>query len=466
MKMRSLIPPQIQFDAIHIGALAIPLIMTQLAQVALTTVDIVMLGLLGPSEIAAGGLALSLFNLFRAIGSGLVTGTGNLVAHARGDRHYGLVRQFLRAGLALGTLGALVAAAMMCLAEKPLIWLGQDPATSKRAAQFLTVLAPAMFPCLWFQALRQFSIGMRRPGPLVAITVGCTVINGLLDYLLMFGKFGFPKLGLIGIAWATASVYLLSFLLFFGVVLKRRALARHASLAIWKADWQTFVRTWKMGILVAATFGSETAFFAVITLLIGSIGTHALAAQTIANQLIYIVFMVSSGLSQAVSICISHACAKREYQWARRLGYSGLTLGLAVMALVAIPYLAFPNAIVSPFLSGLGTADADVARLAANLVFIAAFLQFFDCSQNIGVGILRGIGEVTKSFQMTLIGYWVIGLPAVYSLGMVLGWGIYGIWIGLAIALGSTAILLWFTFEMRLKRMTSAPGLPVFGTHE
>lgn len=437
-------------DARQIGALALPLVMSQLAQVALTTVDIVMLGMLSPLEIAAGGLALSVFNLFRAFFAGLVMGTGNLVAEADSRQDHALVRQFAGAGLTLATLGALVSAVVMGVAEKPLIWLGQDPAIAHQAGRFLCVLAPAMFPCLWFQAIRQFTIGLRRPGPLLWITVGCTALNGVLDYLLMFGRWGFPRLGLIGIAWATASVYLLSFLLFLGIVLRHKTLARHLSLAIWRTEPRALARTGRMGLMVAATFGSETAFFAFITLVIGTMGAQCLAAQVIANQLVYIVFTISSGISQAVSICISQVYAQGQVSHARRLGYTGLGLGLAVMFVVAIPYLALPEAMVRPFLGGSGPLDATVAGLAAHLLTIAAFMQFFDCGQNIGVGVLRGIGEVDRSFRMTLVGYWLLGLPAVYCLSSLLALGIYGVWLGLSIGLGSTAFLLWRTFERRL----------------
>lgn len=437
-------------DVRQIGFLALPLIMSQLAQVALTTVDIIMLGMLSSVEIAAGGLALAVFNLFRAFFAGLVMGTGNLVAEADGRQDHALISQFAGAGLVLATLGALVSAIVLSVAEKPLIWLGQDPAIAYKAGRFLCVLAPAMFPCLWFQALRQFTIGLRQPGPLLWITVGCTALNGVLDYLLMFGRWGFPKLGLIGIAWATASVYLLSFLLFLGIVVRHKTLARHLSLAIWRTEPWVLVRTGRMGLMVAATFGSETAFFAVITMVIGSMGAQSLAAQVIANQFVYIVFMISSGISQAVSICISQVFAQGQLGHVRRLAYTGLGLGLAVMSVVAIPYLALPGALVRPFLGGSGQLDATVASLAAKLLTIAAFMQFFDCGQNIGVGVLRGIGEVDRSFSMTLIGYWLLGLPAVYCLGSLMALGIYGVWLGLSIGLGSTAFLLWRTFEQRL----------------
>ncbi|SOF01381.1 putative efflux protein, MATE family [Burkholderia sp. OK233] len=448
---------QFRLDAVHIGALAAPLILTQLAQVALTTTDIVMMGMLGAREVAAGGLALTLFNQLRTMGAGLVTGTGNLIAFANGQNDAAQIRRLVRASFALTTAAALVFAMLMLVIEKPLLWLDQDQSIARQTAAYLAAAAPGMLPCLWFQTLRQYTVGLRKPGPLLAITIVSIALNAALDYALMFGKFGFPRLGLAGIAWATSSVYLLSFLAFLGVVLGRRELAEHLSLAVWRTDLAAFARTWKMGLPIAATYGSEAAFFTVLTLVIGSLGAGALAAQTIVNQVIYIVFMVSVGLSHASSISISHACAQQDYHGARRLGYTGLGLGVVAMMVIALPYLAIPDAVIKPFLDAHATADADVLKLAAGLLTIAALLQIFDCSQNIGVGILRGLGDVKSSFRISLIGYWLIGLPVAYLAGIVWGYGIYGIWIGLAVGLAATASLLLRTFETRLGQLSARP---------
>ncbi|HEX7932686.1 MAG TPA: MATE family efflux transporter [Paraburkholderia sp.] len=449
---------QFRLDAVHIGALAAPLILTQLAQVALTTTDIVMMGMLGAREVAAGGLALTLFNQLRTMGAGLVTGTGNLIAFANGQNDAAQIRRLVRASFALTTLAALVFAMLMLVIEKPLRWLGQDQSIALQTAMYLAAAAPGMLPCLWFQTLRQYTVGLRKPGPLLAITIVSIALNAALDYALMFGKFGFPRLGLAGIAWATNSVYLLSFLAFLGVVLGRRELAAHLSLAVWRTDLAAFARTWKMGLPIAATYGSEAAFFTVLTLVIGSLGAGALAAQTIVNQVIYIVFMVSVGLSHASSISISHACAQHDYRGARRLGYTGLGLGVVAMMVIALPYLAIPGAVIKPFLDAHATANADVLKLAGGLLTIAALLQIFDCSQNIGVGILRGLGDVKSSFRISLIGYWLIGLPVAYLAGIVWGYGIYGIWIGLAVGLAATASLLLRTFETRLGQLSARPA--------
>jgi MATE family multidrug resistance protein len=293
---------------------------------------------------------------------------------------------------------------------------------------------------------------------LLTITIVSIVVNAALDYALMFGRFGFPALGLTGIACATSGVYLLSFIAMLAVVRRRPELAEHLSLAAWRADAQALARTLKMGLPIAATYGSEAAFFTVLTLVIGTLGTDALAAQTIVNQVIYIVFMISVGLSHASSISISHACAQHDYRGARRLGYTGLMLGVGAMLIVALPYLAAPAHVLAPFLDHGSASNTSVVRLATGLLAIAALLQIFDCSQNIGVGILRGLGDVKSSFRISIVGYWMIGLPVAWSAGLMLGYGIYGIWVGLAIGLAATATMLLRQFERRLGALTRRAG--------
>jgi len=451
--------PHRQFasDARRIGALAAPLVLTQLAQVALTTTDVVMMGMLGAREVAAGGLALTIFNQLRTMGTGLVTGSGNLIAYAHGQRDAARTMQLVRASFALSTLAALVFSLVLLALERPLVWLGQDPEVAHATARYLAAAAPGMLPCLWFQSLRQYTVGLRKPGPLLAITLVSILVNAALDYALMFGRWGFPRLGLTGVAYATSGVYLLSFVAFLAIVRRRAELAQHLSLAAWRADAAALARTWKMGVPIAATYGSEAAFFTVLTLVIGTLGTAALAAQTIVNQVIYIVFMISVGLSHAASISISHACARHDYRGARRLGYTGLVLGVGAMLIVALPYLCAPARVLAPFLDrGAGT-NADVLRLATGLLTIAALLQVFDCSQNIGVGILRGLGDVKSSLRISIVGYWMIGLPVAWSAGVLMGYGIYGIWAGLAVGLASTAMLLLRRFEHRLGALRAGP---------
>ncbi|AVZ74603.1 MATE family efflux transporter [Streptomyces lunaelactis] len=449
-------------DSRALATLAVPLVLAQLAQVALTTTDTVMMGLLGTQELAAGGLAIVIFNQLRTMGVGLVTSVGNQIAaaaaraekDAQGEEGTANeeVRKILRAALAVATLAGVVGIILMILIGQALTWLGQDAAVVDRTQTMLNALAPGLLPCLWFQAIRQFTVGMRRPQALLQITVASVAVNAGLNWILIHGTFGLPRLGLTGIGVATSTVYLLSFIALYLSAKKDSELAPLLSLNIAKADPATVKRLIALGVPIAATYGSEAGFFSVTALMAGSFGPDALAAHTAVNQLVYIVFQVAVGLSHAASINVSRELALGRTDDARRIKNTALACAAAVMALVGILYLTIPRLVLAPFLdSGSGQA----LTIATHLLVVTAFLQFFDCAQNIGVGLLRGLDDTKSGFLITLIGYWAIGLPAAWLLAYPLGLDTLGIWLGLLTGLAATAVLLLRRYSASLSLRTA-----------
>lgn len=446
--------------------LAFPLILTNFAYVALTTVDIVMLGRLGAVEIAAAGLAIVLFNQLRTTGTGLVTGVSNLVAEARvrGDRER--VRQLLFAGFFWATVCGVVFAVVLLLIGPLLLWLGQSPVVVDKAGDFLMIMAPGMLPCLWFQNLRHFTTGLKRPGPLLAITLASVGATIGLNYVLIYGKLGLPAFGFLGVAIATVTVFLLSFLAFLAVIMRDSEIRPYLSWSEggrWSPDAVRSV--WRLGLPIAGTYASEAGFFSVLTLIIGTLGVDALAAQTVLNQVIYIVFMISAGLSHAASIHISEASGAEDYVVARRMGLLGLGWGVVAMLGIAVVYLAIPGQIVSLFLSAEHAGSSGIIALTTTGLLIAALMQVFDASQNIGNGIMRGVGDTVSPFRISLVGYWLIGLPAGYLLGVTADWGVEGVWIGQTIGLAATAVILVIAFLRRVDRLHRVgPSTPALVT--
>ncbi|MFE4054789.1 MATE family efflux transporter [Streptomyces sp. NPDC059096] len=448
-------------DSRALGALAVPLILTQLAQVALTTTDTVMMGLLGTTELAAGGLAIVIFNQIRTMGVGLVTSVGNQIAtasaraehvavradgataHADGDgaeeaAHHE-VRGIVRAGMAVATLAGVAGALVMILIGQLLPLLGQDAAVVDLTRTMLYALAPGLLPCLWFQAIRQFTVGMRRPQALLQITLASIAVNVALNWVLIHGTFGLPALGLTGVGIATSSVHLLSFVALHVAARRDGALAPLLTLDITRSEAATVKRLLGLGIPIAATYGSEAGFFSVTALMAGSFGPDALAAHTAVNQLVYIAFQVAVGLSHAASINVSRELALDNHDGARRIKNTALACAAAVMTVVGISYLTLPRLVLAPFLE---SGSDQALAIATHLLIITAFLQFFDCAQNIGVGLLRGLDDTRSGFRITLIGYWAIGLPVSWLLAYALDLDTVGIWLGLLTGLAATALLL------------------------
>ncbi|KOG43267.1 MATE family efflux transporter [Streptomyces resistomycificus] len=456
-------------DSRALGTLAVPLALTQLAQVALTTTDTVMMGLLGTEALAAGGLAMVIFNQLRTMGVGLVTAVGNQVAAAdaraesQGTEESAdagapreELRDLVRASLLLSTLAGLAGALLMVLIGHAVVFLGQDPDVVDAAQPVLYAMAPGLLPCLWFQAIRQFTVGMRRPQALLRITIASIAVNAGLNWIFIHGTWGLPKLGLPGIGLATTSVYALSFLALYLSARRDPQLAPVLSLSIWKARPATLRRLTGLGTPIAATYGSEAGFFSVVALLVGSFGTAALAAHTAVNQLVYIVFQIAVGLSHAASIGVSRELALGNTASAQRLKSTALACAAAVMAVVAIVYVVLPGAVLAPFFEG---ESRTATNIATHLLLIAAVMQFFDCAQNIGVGLLRGLDDTKGGFRITLVGYWLVGLPAAMLLGFATGWETIGIWLGLLIGLATTALLLLRRFNRGVRLRGTATAM-------
>ncbi|MFE7638091.1 MATE family efflux transporter [Kitasatospora sp. NPDC057518] len=470
-------------DSRALAALAVPLALTQLAQVALTTTDTIMMGVLGTEALAAGGLALVIFNQLRTMGVGLVTSVGNQVAAAAAraeragtaepagtaadadtDAADQEVRGLVRAAMAVATLAGLAGAVLMVLIGQAATWLGQDAEVAHRAQGMLAALAPGLVPCLWFQAIRQFTVGMRRPQALLRITLASVAVNAALNWAFIHGTWGLPRLGLTGIGVATSSVYLLSFLALYASARRDDRLAPLLSLDFWRADAATVRRLLGLGTPIAATYGSEAGFFSVTALLAGSFGPAALAAHTAVNQLIYIVFQVAVGLSHAASINVSRELALGEYAAARRIKNTALACGAVVMTVVGTLYLALPDLVLRPYFDPNAPTDQQGLEIATGLLVVVAVLQFFDCAQNIGVGLLRGLDDTRSGFRITLVGYWAVGLPASWLLAYPLGGETRGLWFGLLIGLATTAVLLLRRYGRALTaRAATAPDAVAAG---
>ncbi len=438
-------------DSRALAVLAVPLVLTQLAQVALTTTDTVMMGLLGTRDLAAGGLAIVIFNQLRTMGVGLVTSVGNRIAaaaaraeladHAASEADEE-VRRIVRASMAVATLAGLAGAVLMLLIGQSLTRLGQEAAVAARAQTMLLALAPGLLPCLWFQAVRQFTVGMRRPQALLRITLASVAVNAGLNWLLIHGTWGLPELGLPGIGVATSAVYLLSFLALYASAKRDRVLAPLLGLDVLKAERATMRELLRLGVPIAATYGSEAGFFFVTALMAGSFGSAALAAHTAVNQLVYIVFQVAVGLSHAASINVSRELALGRIDAARRIKNTALACAAVVMTTVAAVYVTLPGLVLRPFFDAGSAGDGRAVDIATRLLLVIAVLQFFDCAQNIGVGLLRGLDDTRSGFRITLVGYWAVGLPAAGLLGYGAGLDTLGIWLGLLTGLATTAILL------------------------
>lgn len=446
-------------DGRQLTALATPIALTQLAQVAISTTNIALMGSLGVDQVAAGGLALVLFNQIRTMCVGLITASGNQVAtvvsraeqqQRRADHEIrDVVRSSFLIATAAGVLGALILVGLgYCLQ-----WLGQDTAILEQARPMMIALAPGLLPCLWFQVLRQYTVGMRRPQALLVVTLGSVALNVVVALALMHGWAGLPALGLTGVGVASSVVFLVTFAVFWMMVRRDNTLGPTLPVRMWPVRRATVTDELRLGTPIALTYGSEAGMFSVLALAMGTLGPAALAAHNVVYQLVYIVFQVAVGLSHGASILVSRTVAREEYRRARSLAGITLRHAAVVAGLVGVLYLLAPDLVLRPFLAGHDSATIEVAH---GLLLIAIVLQFFDAAQNIGNGLLRGVKDTRAGFRLSLVGYWLVGLPSAWLLGFPLGLGADGVWWGLTAGLATTAGLMLRRYVALLHRQEKA----------
>jgi MATE family multidrug resistance protein len=447
-------------------SLAAPIAGIQLAQVALTSVDLAMLGLLGVSAVAAGGLAILLYNQVRTMCVGMVTGIGNLVASAAGaaerrngngnldDRAREEIRSLLRSALLVGTLTAAVGATVLCGLALALPLLGQRPEIVSLARAMVFALAGGLFPMVWLNVLRQFAVGLRRPGPLLRVTLVSIAVNAGCNAAFIYGWAGLPALGVTGVGLSTTVVQFFTLGVFASSLRRDPELRSMVSLAAWRADPAVVRRVFRHGTPICLTYGSEAAVTSIAAVMMGAFGPAALAASNIANQLAYIVYQCNIGLSQGSSILVSRAAGQGEARQAPTIARRALTLSWTLMAVVSVAYVLVPQAVLWPFLPE-GT-DAAVVGAASTLLLFAVVQQYAKGTQNILVGLLRGLGDTASGLRSTLVGYWAIGVPAMVVCAHGFGWGSWGVWAGLCAGFTATAVLLARTFLGRVSGRTPA----------
>lgn len=298
-----------------------------------------------------------------------------------------------------------------------------------------------------------------------AMWIGLVAIalNALAGYALIYGSFGFPRLGLIGAGIATTFS---STMLFGGlalVLVVDRRFRRYAFFGrIWRSDWPRFRELWRLGLPIGVTIAFEVTIFNISALLMGLIGSDSLAAYAIAIQIASLTFMVPLGLSQAVTVRVGRAYGAGDAEGIRRAGWTAYCLGIVFMSMAAMGMIFAPRLLIAAFLDLDDPANAAVIGLAVTFLAAAGFFQIFDGAQAIGAGMLRGLHDTRVPMIFAAIGYWGIGLSLAVVLGFATPLAGIGIWIGLAAGLASVAVLMttrWIMRE-RLGLVTRRPTGP------
>ena len=438
-------------------ALGIPLALSQLAQIAIQTTEVVMLGWLSPQSLAAGGLAANVFFILFLLGLGVVTAVSPIVAQivGRPGRRGKLrdVRRVVRQGFWVATVLG-VPFMIVCWQVRPiLIALGQDPELAVMAEAYMHAMLWAILPALWFIVLRCFVSAFGRMRAVLAVTLWGVAFNALCGYGLIFGHFGLPALGMVGAGISAALTHGSMAGLLLAYVLIDRRFRRYRLLGrVWRPDWSRFFEIFRIGLPIGGMWVLEGGVFAAALFLMGLIGTTEIAAHQIALQCAAISFMVPLGLSQAATVRVGLAAGAGDAVQIRRAGWTAITLGTGFMALSCLLFLLAGSFLVRLFLDPADPSTVAVSQLAEKLLIVAGLFQLFDGAQSVGAGALRGLKDTRVPLIVALFGYWLIAFPLAVALGFGLRWEAVGIWIGLAAGLAVAAMLLNLRFYWLSRR--------------
>ncbi|WP_051961228.1 MATE family efflux transporter [Devosia riboflavina] len=431
-------------------ALAWPLVIAQVAQNAINTTDVIMTGWLGPEYLAASTLASTFIMPFLVGGIGLVGAVAPLTAQARGARDIKAVRRIVRQGFWVALLTALVLVPIILQIRTILGWLGQDPVLAMRAEEYTQIAAWLLFPGLGIIVLRSLLSTFDAARVVLLVTLGGVVVNFIGNYALMFGNFGMPRLELRGAAISTVITNIAMFLALLTYVLRHRRFKRfHLLIRFWKPDWPRFRQIFRLGLPIGLTVLAEVSLFTAAAMLMGRLGTDEVAAHAVALQCASLAFMVPMGIGMATTVRVGIAYGRRDRVGISHAGWTGLALGTAFMTLSCFAFLSFGPSIVSVFLDPTKPENLNALTLAATFLVIAGIFQLVDGVQVVAAHALRGLSDAKIPMIVAIVGYWLVGLPIAYLLGLVVGWRGIGIWIGLAAGLAFVAVVLLARFALR-----------------
>jgi MATE family multidrug resistance protein len=427
--------------------LAVPVVVTHLGYMAMTTVDTILVGRLGaePLSTVALGNGLAITPLLIAIG--VLMGLDPVVAQAFGAGRWAECGRAMRHGVLLAALLSVPTMLVLAQARGLFSLFGQDPALSDRAAEFVRVLNWSTFPFIAYAALRQYlqGVGIVKPG--MWIVLGANVLNFLANWALVFGNWGAPALGAVGSAWATTVSRWLMFLGLAAYVFGQQSQQRYGVRSRrGPVDWRLIGRLVHYGAPVGMQYGMEVGVFSAALMLMGWLGTVPLAGHQIAINLCSITFMVPLGFSATAAVRVGQALGRDDVAGARRAALAAYACGLLFMSCSALAFALAPEP-----LARIYTAEESVVRMAAQLLLVGAAFQLFDGGQTIGIGALRGAADTRVPMVVTIVAYWGLALPLGYLVAFVLHGGPTGLWWGLTLGLATVALALGWRFHRRVR---------------
>jgi MATE family multidrug resistance protein len=424
--------------------LAVPVVLSELGWMAQGVVDTIMVGRLGPAAIGAVALGNAVFYTPSLFGFGILLGLDTLVSQSYGRKDYDGCHRWLAQGIYLAMLVTPFIMGAIWLASFGYARFGIGAEVAGPAGSYLRVLNWSTLPLLIYAGSRRYLQGVGQVRVVTVTFVGANLINWFGNWVLIYGKWGAPRMGVDGSALSTVVARIFMALALMGLAWRYERKRGHPLFRHWAGPSAAMLKQLvRLGAPAAGQIVLEVGAWNLATLAAGWLTPVALATHQIALNYAALTYMVPLGVSSAAAVTVGHAVGAGDPSRARRAGWLALVLGTGFMLLAAVVFLVVPRPLIA-----LYTSDAQVMAVGPGLLLLAALFQIFDGIQTVSTGALRGLGETHAPMVANLVGYWALGLPLGLTLCFVLKRGIYGLWIGLTLAL----VVIAFTLLRRWNR--------------
>ncbi len=434
---------------------ALPLIIAQLAQQGVVFIDTLMAGRLGETALASIALGGAVFGYALLVCSGVILAVGPLVAQAQGAGKSDEAGKATRHGLFLALVIGLPMTVLFWNAEPLLRVLRQPETTLLLTASYLRIVSFGFTPYLCYVALRGLMEGSLHTRPVMLFSFIAVAVKLFLNYLLIFGNWGFPKLGLIGAAYATLVIELLLLVLGVWYVWTR---FKHTHIFVRQTlDGTTIRELLRVGVPIALSLAFEGGMFTVVTILMGTLGAVQLAAHQIASQSAYFTFTAPLGIANAAAVRVGQAVGKGNMQEVKQMGRLGVLFAASAMMLSALVYWFAPQFVIGLYLNLSDPANANIIPLATVFLSIAAMFQVFDGIQVATAAALRGLKDTRIPMLISLLSYWLVGMGGGALMAFQFNLGGRGLWFGLVLGLAVAALLLTLRFNKTMLHRLEQP---------
>ena len=435
--------------------LAFPVVLSQIGQVTVSLADNIMVGHVGTPELAASSFANNVFMIGMFFGMGITFGTTPLTGKAFGKGNLKEVVIFLKNGFFTHLFTGFVLGLFMLSVYFLLPFMGQTPEVLRLARPYYLLLCASYIPFILFFSLKQFFEGIGNTSMAMIITLTTNIINVAINYVFIFGKFGFPELGLNGAGIGTLIARIFMPVLFSFYIFKNPRFRRYFILARLQRFYRDrIIMLLIIGIPIGFQIIVEVIAFGAGAVMMGWLGETPLAAHQVAIGMASLTYMVSLGISQANTIRVSHQMGIKDFRSLKMAAYASTHLVLLFMGFMGLVFVFARNILPLIF-----TYDSEVIRIASGLLVIAAIFQIFDGLQVVMLSSLRGMADVKLPMYIAFFSYLLLGIPTSYVFAFLLNSGPLGIWYGYLIGLGTAGILFFLRFQHNLRKKHKKSGL-------